>query len=283
MSTCAICGPISTTRRAASGTDAPLIGRRINYFTKGLYRRALLGRFIGIAHKSAKLLGGDPQRILMAKTMDEQRQIFDESVAPVFERKMIRMLCKLPVSFYSLGIPPAQFEALRRDADGDLVTLFRERVRRLACDFPIENNYFAWQAFGRGYDQQNRQAVPAYLHADIFKVLGERAARAETKLASMTDFLGNEPAASVDAYVLLDAQDWMGRDQLNALWRAISHSARPGARVIFRTAGADSPLTDALEPDILAQWTYEAERSRALLARDRSAIYGGFNLYRRTD
>jgi S-adenosylmethionine-diacylglycerol 3-amino-3-carboxypropyl transferase len=97
------------------------------------------------------------------------------------------------------------------------------------------------------------------------------------------EILGGEPAASVDAYVLLDAQDWMGRDQLNALWSQITRTARPGARVIFRTAGADSPLVEALEPDILGRWRYEADRSRALLARDRSAIYGGFHLYVRSD
>jgi S-adenosylmethionine-diacylglycerol 3-amino-3-carboxypropyl transferase len=270
------------TRRFWDGR-APLIGRRINYFAKGLYRRALLGRFIGAAHRSARLLGGEPERILLAKSLEEQRRIFDESVAPVFERRMIRALCRLPVSFYSLGIPPAQFEALRRDAGGDIVALFRERVRRLACDFPIANNYFAWQAFGRAYDNEHREAVPAYLRRENFEVLRERAARAETRLASMTEFLAREPDASLDAYVLLDAQDWMGRDQLNALWREISRTARPAARVIFRTAGTDSPLADALEPALLGAWRYEAERSRALLARDRSEIYGGFHLYQRSD
>lgn len=268
------------TRRFWDGR-APLGGRRINFFVKGLYRRALLGHFIGVAHRSARLLGGDPQRILTAANLEDQRRIFDEAVAPVFDRKMIRVLCRLPVSFYSLGIPPAQFEALRRDSDGDIVALFRERVRRLACDFPIENNYFAWQAFGRGYDHEHRQAVPAYLRAENFATLSERAARVETHLVSMTDFLAGEPDASVDGYVLLDAQDWMGRDQLNALWREIGRTARPSARVIFRTAAAGSPLPEALEPATMAGWRYEAERSRELLAQDRAAIYGGFHLYRR--
>ncbi len=260
---------------------APLIGRRINYFAKGLYRRALLGRFIGFAHRSARLFGGDPTRMLTATSLEEQRRIFDESVAPVFDHKMIRALCRLPVSFYSLGIPPAQFEALRRDADGRLVDLFRDRVRRLACDFPIADNYFAWQAFGRGYDRVHRQAVPPYLRTDSFAALRAKADRVETRLVSMTDFLAAEPAQSCDAYVLLDAQDWMGPETLNALWREITRTAKPGARVIFRTAGRESPLPGALAPELLSAWRYETERSQALFARDRSAIYGGFHLYRR--
>jgi S-adenosylmethionine-diacylglycerol 3-amino-3-carboxypropyl transferase len=261
---------------------APLIGRRINYFAKGLYRGALLGRFIGFAHRSARLCGGDPTRMLTARTLEEQTRIFDESIAPVFDHKMIRALCRLPVSFYSLGIPPAQFEALRRDAGGDMVELFRDRVRRLACDFPIEDNYFAWQAFGRGYDRDRRQAVPPYLRPESFAELRDRADRVETRLVSMTEFLGAEPAASCDAYVLLDAQDWMGPPQLNALWRQIGRTAKPGARVIFRTAGRESPLPAALEAPVMAPWQYDEAQSQSLFARDRSAIYGGFHLYRRT-
>jgi len=72
----------------------------------------------------------------------------------------------------------------------------------------------------------------------------------------------------------------MGPSELNALWREISRTAKPGARVIFRTAAADSPLPPALAPDVMEQWRYEADHSRSLFSRDRSAIYGGFHLYR---
>jgi S-adenosylmethionine-diacylglycerol 3-amino-3-carboxypropyl transferase len=30
---------------------------------------------------------------------------------------------------------------------------------------------------------------------------------------------------------------------------------------------------------VISRWRYERELSRALLARDRSAIYGGFHIY----
>jgi S-adenosylmethionine-diacylglycerol 3-amino-3-carboxypropyl transferase len=80
--------------------------------------------------------------------------------------------------------------------------------------------------------------------------------------------------------VLLDAQDWMGDDTLDRLWRAISRSARPGARVIFRTAAEPSLLPGRLAPELLARWDYAEAESRAWTLRDRSAIYGGFHLYR---
>ena len=96
---------------------------------------------------------------------------------------------------------------------------------------------------------------------------------------SVTEYLASCPDSSRDRYVLLDAQDWMTDDQLNALWREITRTARPGARVIFRTAAEPSLLDGRLDPVLLDRWHYEAEASQEFTARDRSAIYGGFHLY----
>ena len=59
----------------------------------------------------------------------------------------------------------------------------------------------------------------------------------------------------------------------------ITRTARPGARVIFRTAGEISPLERKLPADILSQWRYEPEESRDFHRQDRSSIYGGFHIY----
>jgi S-adenosylmethionine-diacylglycerol 3-amino-3-carboxypropyl transferase len=82
--------------------------------------------------------------------------------------------------------------------------------------------------------------------------------------------------------VLLDAQDWMTPDVLEALWRQIDRTADSrDARVIFRTAGTDSRLPRKLPAELLAPWRYLEEESGALHARDRSSIYGGFHVYHR--
>lgn len=83
----------------------------------------------------------------------------------------------------------------------------------------------------------------------------------------------------MDRYVLLDAQDWMSDAVLTALWTEITRTARPGARVIFRTAAEASLLPGRVPEPILSRWTYAAEASRAWTLKDRSAIYGGFHLY----
>jgi S-adenosylmethionine-diacylglycerol 3-amino-3-carboxypropyl transferase len=99
----------------------------------------------------------------------------------------------------------------------------------------------------------------------------------------MTDFLGAREAGCLDRYILLDAQDWMNAEQLSDLWSEILRTSAPGARVIFRTAGEESPLPGRVPGEILDRWDYRAEESEDLCRRDRSSIYGGFHLYVRRD
>jgi len=260
--------------------NRPLRGKRINMFGKNLYRYGLLGRFIGILHAVAKLHGKKLEPILSARTPEEQRRLFERDIAPLFEFKSIKLLSKSPVSLYALGIPPAQYDELV--AAGNPVSVLRERVERLACDFPINENYFAWQAFGRGYDVEHKEAVPDYLREDVYDVIRTRTDRVEVHHASLTDFLQAQAPQSLHRYVLLDAQDWMNNDQITALWREIDRTAHArDARVIFRTAGPDSPLPRKLPGDVLSPWTYLEAESRAWHAKDRSSIYGGFHVYAR--
>jgi S-adenosylmethionine-diacylglycerol 3-amino-3-carboxypropyl transferase len=79
--------------------------------------------------------------------------------------------------------------------------------------------------------------------------------------------------------VLLDAQDWMTDGQLTTLWTEIVRTAKPGCRVIFRTAGEETILPGRVPNAILSRFRYDAEQGRAFTERDRSSIYGGFHLY----
>jgi S-adenosylmethionine-diacylglycerol 3-amino-3-carboxypropyl transferase len=72
----------------------------------------------------------------------------------------------------------------------------------------------------------------------------------------------------------------MNDEDLTALWREITRTACPGARVIFRTAADERLLPGRLPARILEAWSYDHARSRDLGQRDRSSIYGAFHLYR---
>ncbi len=254
-------------------------GRRINMFKKNIYRFGLLGKFIGVVHRVSKIYGKDPRDILKARTMEEQKIIFDRTLAPLFEKKFVKAMCNKPESLYGLGIPPAQFDELNESAKGDMASLLKARLERMACQFPIEDNYFAWQAFNRGYDREKKQAVPRYLKEENYETLKANIDKAQVIHGTITDYLDARGPESMDCFVFLDAQDWMNAEQLNELWAAVRAAAKPGARVIFRTAGDDSPLEEALSPENLDPWDYDASLAAPRNEQDRSSIYGGFHTY----
>jgi len=254
-------------------------GRRIRRFSSNFYRAGLLGSFIGASHLVARLNGFNPGTLLKARTLEEQRAIFDRELAPLFNKRGVRWLVNRPSSLYGLGIPPAQYKALAGATQGDIAGVLRKRLERLACDFPLSENYFAWQAFGRRYAPLGSGALPPYLASENFKKIREQVSRVTIQHASLTGYLASLHAGSMDRYVLLDAQDWMRNDSLIRLWSEITRTARPGARVIFRTAAEESLLPGRLPEKMLSRWHYAAELSHALTQKDRSAIYGGFHLY----
>ena len=253
--------------------------RRIGVFARNLYRHGLLGHFLGAGHALARLHGLDPSDILEARTLEEQRRLYEERLAPIFDKPLIRWMMKQPASLYGLGIPPAQYKALAGDSPRGIGAVLSQRVERLACDFAVSDNYFAWQAFGRRYAPGPNASLPPYLQREHFDAVRGRVDRVRYVQRSFTETLRDEFAGRFDRYVLLDAQDWMNAADLTALWTEITRTARPGARVIFRTAADERLLPGRVPEDLLSRWRYDEEASREFGRQDRSSIYGAFHLY----
>ncbi len=256
-----------------------LFGPRIKYFTKNFYDYAKMGYFIRFLHTIARVGKYNPSRILSAKTRREQEDIFESDVAPFFDNWFVRTTGKMPVMLFSLGIPPHQFSAMENETEGGLVAMYRARVKRLACDFPIGENYFGWQAFGRSYDRAQRQAMPEYLKEENFQTLRDNLHRVSVNNNTLIEHMRTQPDKSLDRFVFLDSQDWMKPEQIADMWTEITRVGRPGSRIVFRTAAMDSPVEKALPPALAKRFDYKQTLSRALLQEDRSAIYGGFHLY----
>ncbi len=254
--------------------------RRVEAFDRNIYRSGLLGRFIATGHLIARLHGVDLTEFARVRSLREQRIFFDTRVAPLFDRPLIRWLTSRKSSLFGLGIPPQQYDELvRTSANRTMAPVLRQRLEKLACHFPLRDNYFAWQAFVRRYPDKDEGCLPTYLLPENYLAIRDNVDRVAVHHASFTELLAQKPVASVDRYVLLDAQDWMTDEQLNDLWREIGRTAAPGARVIFRTAGEASILEGRVHGAILRRWAYLRERSQELTLQDRSAIYGGLHVY----
>jgi len=256
--------------------------KRISFFEgRGIYDRSRNGYFLRVFHRLAKLMGCDPASVLEAREFEEQLRLYEENIDPFFDSLLIRFIGRLPVTLFGLGIPPQQFDELMSDLqDGDtLIDVYRERTRRLATAYPVSDNYFAWQAFGRRYDTERREALPEYLKEENFGKLKQSVFLLAAKVGSVTDEIAAKPKGSFNRFVFLDAQDWMDPVTLTRLWELIAERGDIGSRIIFRTAGSRSPLESSLPDHVLKRFNYHAHLSQELFAQDRASIYGGFHLY----
>jgi len=248
-------------------------------FVSGFYRKGLLGAAIGICRLLARLHGVRLEDALALDDADRQRAWARQNLRPIFEGRLLSLLFSLRQPLFMLGIPPRQFNLLCDGRPDRMASVLAERVEQLAGVAKSSENYFLWQAFGRGYAPDAHRTLPPYLARESFEALRRRANNLHLVHDSVTGFLSAQEAASFDRYVLLDAQDWMDDRTLTALWGQISRTARPGARVVFRTAGTPPPFTAHESTGPWAGWRRLDSLSDHLHSTDRSGIYGGFHVY----
>lgn len=271
---------LDETSRAYWEGRAPNGVRRINGFKTGFYKHGLLGRLIGFVHWLARRYGIDPTEILRAKNIEEQRAIFHNKFAPFFDKKFLRWLVDQPAALFGFGIPPAQYDLLAKDDRAGITGALKSRLQKLACDFDLKDNYYAWQAFGRGYGKHEDAPLPPYLQAKNFGDVRARADRVEIRHMNYADYLESMPAQSLDRYILLDAQDWMTDAQLTRIWSEITRTAKPGARVLYRTAAVPDVVKGHIPEALMDQWQYESQdKLDDWTRRDRSSVYGATHVW----
>jgi S-adenosylmethionine-diacylglycerol 3-amino-3-carboxypropyl transferase len=250
---------------------------RYGYFTDGFYRHGALGHFIGFAHRLAKLARIDLAALLSEKNDSPARRDALDRLQRLFHSPLARLITRTPALLFSLGIPPQQRSLLGGDAP--LNEVLHQRLLRLIDVYPNETNYFAWQALQRRYAGPGDRCLPLYLQKRQFGRMQAGAGLIIPVHANLRVFLESLPAREIDAVVLLDSQDWMAAEEIRALWNAIDRAGKDTVRVIFRTAGAESPLESPELGSLQQTWRRDTERSTIGFDRDRSGIYGGFHCY----
>jgi S-adenosylmethionine-diacylglycerol 3-amino-3-carboxypropyl transferase len=257
-----------------------IVGRpRHGYFTDGFYRHGMLGRFIGLAHLLAKLARIDLTALLKGKAGAPERLQALDRLHRLFHSPLARLITGTPALLFSLGIPPQQRALLGGGAP--LNEVLHERLLRLINGHPNETNYFAWQALHRSYPGPGDHCLPPYLQRSQFERMRSSAGLIIPVHANLRLFLESLPAREIDAVVLLDSQDWMAPEEIRALWNAIDRAGSDNVRVIFRTAGKESPLESSELVPLRQVWRRDEGRSTVGFEQDRSGIYGGFHCYER--
>ncbi|WP_213769361.1 BtaA family protein [Bradyrhizobium sp. dw_78] len=272
--------PLLDTEARSYWDKRNVIGRpRHDYFTDGFYRHGMLGGFIGFAHLLAKFANIDLVALLNARADSPERIRALARLHRLFHSPLARLITGTPALLFSLGIPPQQRELL--GGGEPLNEVLYERLLRLINGHPNETNYFAWQALQRRYPGPGDRCLPPYLQRGQFERMRDGAGLIIPVHANLRQFLEDLPARQIDAVVLLDSQDWMAPEEIGALWNAIDRSGSDEVRVIFRTAGKESPLDGSELASLRGVWRRDEQRSAIGFERDRSGIYGAFHCYER--
>ncbi|MFM9981401.1 MAG: DUF3419 family protein [Burkholderiales bacterium] len=174
--------------------------------------------------------------LLETRTLAEQRSVYDSQVHPHMWGRGLNWVLSQSVTMSLLGVPGPQKREVELQHEGGVAGFVREAIEYVFRDLPLQSNYF-WTLYLRG--RYSPDCCPEYLKPANFAALkGGLADRIAVHTCTVTEFLRGtrEP---ITRLVLLDHMDWMSSYLPEALceeWEAILERAKPGARLILRSA-----------------------------------------------
>jgi len=223
--------------------------------------------------------------LLEAKTIEQQRDIYDRDAAPYMFGRFMNFALSRQLTMNLLGVPHTQHAEVRMQHANGVPGFVRESIEYVFRQLPLRHNYF-WRLYLNG--AYSRDCCPEYLKESNFLALkGGLADRVHPHTCTITDFL-RSASYPISKFVLLDHMDWMSSAYPQALadeWRAILDRAAPRARVIFRSAHADPSylrtlrvrLDDGDRP-LTGMLRFYPDLARDLTLRDRVHTYAGFHI-----
>ncbi len=221
--------------------------------------------------------------ILEAKTLDEQREIYERHLRQKFWSRPMRFAMNRDTTLSMVGVPKAQRRQVETQYEGGVVKFVQDAVEAVFCKLPLADNYF-WRVYMKG--EYSRKCCPEYLKAENFELLKRGLAeRVSTHTDSVQGFL-DKHEGQISRFVLLDHMDWLSDKFFPLLeleWQAILARAAPGTRIIWRSGGLRTDFIDRVHvtrcgqqrqlPELL---TFHRDLASELHEKDRVHTYGSF-------
>jgi S-adenosylmethionine-diacylglycerol 3-amino-3-carboxypropyl transferase len=229
--------------------------RHIKFFCGRGWRRSFY--FRGTSGTFARLMNGyldrvarvrdDVEEILGAKTIEEQREIYERNLRDSVWTRWVRWAVGRDMTLSLLGVPRPQRQQVERDYAGGIAKFIEDCVEAVFMRLPLRDNYF-WRVYLTG--EYTPECCPEYLKAANFERLRNGLAdRISTHTSSVTEFL-KATETTLTRFVLLDHMDWLGTSGgkwLEEEWQAIVDRAAPRSRIIWRSGGLRTDFVDRLE------------------------------------
>jgi S-adenosylmethionine-diacylglycerol 3-amino-3-carboxypropyl transferase len=222
--------------------------------------------------------------LLEAPDIHLQEEIYRAEVRDRLWTPLTNWLCSRQVLLSLIGIPWEQ-RRLINEYPGGILQFSRDIVEAVFTRLPLKTNYF-WRVYLQGH--YDPDCCPEYLRPENYaRLRGELLERLTIDTLSVTDFL-ERAGPAISKFVLLDHMDWMNahdRRGLAAEWTALLARARPGARVIFRSAGLHVSYLDMLSVSYRGRQVmlgdllrFDRAKAGELHEQDRVHMYGSFHI-----
>jgi S-adenosylmethionine-diacylglycerol 3-amino-3-carboxypropyl transferase len=225
-------------------------------------------------------LAADIRELFQCGDLDTQCRVYDEKVAPELWTPTINWLLGRQLTMSLIGVPHPQRRLVQAQHPGGVAGFIRDAIDYVFRNLPVAENYF-WRVYLYGH--YTRDCCPEYLKPDNFAALKNGLVDCiEPHTCTVTEFLvGRDDPIS--RFILLDHMDWMSSYHPAALieeWNAIVARAKPGARILLRSAHANPEFLDWVEigtarrrlADVVR---FDRELAARLQRQDRVHTYAG--------
>jgi S-adenosylmethionine-diacylglycerol 3-amino-3-carboxypropyl transferase len=223
--------------------------------------------------------------LLDAKTIEEQREIYDEHVRPRLWTRPLKFAMSREATMAMLGVPRSQRDHIERSFETKIVGFIDHCLDAVFTQLPLADNYF-WRVYLTS--RYTRECCPEYLKEENFHRLKEGLVdRISTHTTSVQGFLEKHEDA-ISKFVLLDHMDWLCDKHypiLEAEWQTIVDRAAPNARIIWRSGGLHTEFVDRVHVthggqlrELGEMLTYHRELATELHEKDRVHTYGSFHI-----
>jgi len=250
--------------------------RHINYFSRPLpegsfYYQGTSGKIALMIHNRIKHKGVYNQtlNLLNAKTLEEQNYYYQDIKNHLWS-VFYKWLFKRNATMALLGVPKSQRNIIEQQTEGGLISFINEAMRTVFTELPIQDNYF-WRVYLTGSYTQN--CCPNYLKEEHFEYYKKNNSRINIHNSTLLNFLQNNPG-SYSHFILLDHQDWLADAKPEILaseWKLILENARPGAKILFRSAGTQCNYLPEFIHDHVE---FNKDKTDRLHPKDRVGTYG---------
>lgn len=265
-----------TLAKHLSTTAAKFWDSHINYFSRhstggSFYFRGTSGKVALMIHNRIKHKGVYNQtlNLLDSKSLEEQSYYYEEIESQLWSA-FYKWLIKRNTTLALLGVPASQRNMIDEQSEGGLLSFIQRSLKKVFTELPIRDNYF-WRVYLTG--SYTPESCPNYLKPQHFEFYKNHTKKISLHTSYLTDFLRNNPG-SYTHFILLDHQDWLAHSHPKLLeyeWQMILKNTRPGAKILFRSAGNNRDFLPGFVNDKV---DFHAEEADRLHTKDRVGTYG---------